>query len=127
MSYVVSIVREAPIEEAELREIAGDSSEFELEASDGHPILHWRMAETDKRESFVLTDGALDITTPSDAALIAAQDLAERLGARVEGEEGEDLTDVDVTGNVTVASGCGPMTATLAIVALLLVVYWLFA
>ena len=127
MSYVVSVVREPPIEEAELEKIAVDASDFELEVKDGFSILHWLDAESDTRESFVLTDGSLDITTPSDAALMAAQELAERLGAQVVGEEGEDLTDVEVAGNVTVSTGCGPMTGTLAIIALLLIAYWLFA
>ncbi len=127
MSYVVSIVREAPIGESELEDIANRDRGFELDRADDTVILRWIDPESDMRESFVLIDGSLDITTPSDAALKVAQALAAHLGAQVFGEEGEDLTDVEVTGNVTTSSGCGPMSGTLAIIGLLLIAYWLFA
>ena len=127
MSYVVSIVREAPIDESELEDIASRDRGFELDRADDTIILRWIDPESDMRESFVLIDGSLDITTPSDAALIVAQALAAHLGAKVIGEEGEDLTDADVSGNVTTSSGCGPMTGTFAIIGLFLILYWLFA
>ncbi len=127
MSYVVSIVREAPISEAELEDIANRDRGFELDRADDTVILRWIDPESDMRESFVLVDGSLDITTPSDAALKVAQALAAHLGAQVLGEEGEDLSDVDVPGDVASRSGCGPMSGTLAIVAILLTAYWLFA
>ncbi len=127
MSYVVSVVRDSLIGEAELEEFASDSGAFEIERSDGFLILHWRDPAEGKRESFVLTDGSLDITSPSDAALVAAQEIAARLGARVVGEEGEDLSDVHVTGTAPTSAGCGPVAATIAIIAALLAAYWLFA
>ena len=127
MSYVVSIVREAPIGESELEDIANRDRGFELDRADDTVILRWIDPETDMRESFVLVDGSLDITTPSDSALVVAQALAEHLGARVVGEEGEDLSNVDVSGSVTSSPGCGPMTGTLAIIAIFLIAYWFFA
>ena len=127
MSYVVSVVRESPIEEAELEKIAVEAGDFELEVMDGFSILHWLDAESNARESFVLSDGSLDITTPSDAALMAAQELAERLGAKVIGEEGEDLTEVEVSGNVTVSSGCNPVAGSIFLMGVLLALFWLLA
>ncbi len=127
MSYVVSIVREAPIDESELEDIANRDRGFELDRADDSMILRWIDPESDMRELFVLIDGSLDITTPSDAALKVAQALAAHLGGQVIGEEGEDLTDADVSGNATTSSGCGPMTGTFAIIGLFLILYWLFA
>ncbi len=126
MSYVVSIVRESPVGESELEEVASDAGVYEIERSDGLLILHWCDTEENERESFVLSDGSLDITSPSDAALVAAQDLAARLGAKVVGEEGEDLTEVQITATAPASAGCGPVAGTITIVAVLLVAYWLF-
>ena len=127
MSYVVSVVREAPIGEPELEDIASRDRGFEFVRTDDAAILRWIDPESEARESFVLIDGSLDITTPSDAALKVAQALAAHLGAQVVGEEGENLTNVDLSGIAARPRGCGPMAVTLAIIGLLLLAYWLFA
>ncbi len=126
MSYVVSIVRDKPIDPAEVEALAASSPTFELEDEDGICILHWANTSTDKHESFVLSDGTLDITSPSDAALTVAQELAAELGARVIGEEGEDLSDVHVTGDPGASTGCGPLTGSILLIAALLAAYWFF-
>ena len=126
MSYVVSVVRDSPIEREEVRALAGTSPSFEVEDADGICILHWRGTGTEKRESFVLSEGSLDVTSPSDAALTIAQELAGKLRARVIGEEGEDLTDVQVSGGVATASGCGPFAGSILLIAALVAIYWFF-
>ena len=124
MSYVVSIVRDTPIDPEEVRTLATALPAFEIEDADGVFILHWSDSENDKRESCVLSDGSLDTKTPSDGALEAAQELAARLGARVVGEEGEDLSTVHVTGSPPAAAGCGPFAGSVLLIAVLLAIYW---
>lgn len=126
MSYVVSIVRDTPIDPVEVGALAAASPAFELEDADGFCVLHWAGDETARRESFVLSDGALDITSPSDAALVAAQAIAAELGARVIGEEGEDLSDVRVGGDPATNAGCGPFVGSVLFLVLLLAIYWMF-
>lgn len=126
MSYVVSIVRDRPIEPAEVRALESDALTLEADDVDDFCVLHWTDPVADRRETFVLADGSLDITSPSDAALAVAQELAAKLDARVVGEEGEDLTDADVAGGSVTVTGCGPLAASIAIMATLLLLYWLF-
>ncbi len=126
MSYVVSIVRDSPIDREEVRALAKASSAFEMEEADGICILHWTNPDSDKRESLVLSSGSLDITTPSDAALTITKELARTLGAKVIGEEGEDLTDAQVSGNLGSSPGCGPFVGSILIIAALIAMYWLF-
>lgn len=126
MSYVVSIVRPTPIGDAELEQFAADSAEFDLDRGTDAAVLSWRNPHSETVEFFVLTDGALEITTPSESGLATAQHIADKLGASVVGEEGEDLTNADKTSNAA-SSGCGPMTATLLMVGSLLAAYWLLA
>ena len=122
MSYVVSIVRDRPIDEAEVRILAGEFPGIEIESADGTLMLHWQVDGDGDRETFVLTDGSLDVTTPSDEGLRLAQSFADRLGAQVVGEEGEDLTDVDVA--TPPATGCGAFVGAIVLIAVLLAVYW---
>lgn len=126
MSYVVAVERDVPIDQAELEALAAGSPVLELDNSDGFCVLHWKNPITNKRESFVLSKGSLDITSPSDAALTFAQDLATQLGAKVVGEEGEDLSDIHVTGGPVASTGCGPFAVSVLLVAVLLAAYWLF-
>ena len=127
MSYVVSIVREASIDRAELESIAGESADFELEEIDDVCLLHWSDGRNTGRETFVLSGNSLDITSPSDAALVAAQELAARLDARVVGEEGEDLSGVEPMGTEAGSVGCGPLFGSILLIAALLAAYWLFS
>jgi hypothetical protein len=126
LSYVVSIVRDRPIEQAEVRTLATDALTFEADDADDFCVLHWTDPAADRRETFVLTDGALDITSPSDAALAVAQELAAGLDARVVGEEGEDLSEADVAGGSVTVTGCGPLAVSIAAITILLLIYWLF-
>jgi hypothetical protein len=125
VSYVVSIVRDRPIEQGEVRALASDALTLEADEADDFYVLHWTNPAADRRETFVLVDGSLDITSPSDAALAVAQELAAKLDARVVGEEGEDLSDADVAGGTVTVTGCGPLAASIAIIAALLLIYWL--
>lgn len=126
MSYVVSITRATPIDRAEVQALAAGSTTLELEDADGFCTLHWTDPATDERGSFVLSDGSLDITSPSDAALLAAQELAAQLGARVIGEEGDDLSNIQVSGDPAPSDGCGPFVGSIFLIATLLAAYWFF-
>lgn len=126
MSYVVSITRNSPITETDLRALARELPAFEVEDSGDSSILHWTDITTGKRESFFLSGGSLDIASPSDAALEAAQDLAARLGAKVSGEEGEDLTAVGPIAAPGDSTGCGPFAWSIVLISVLLALYWIF-
>ena len=99
---------------------------FNLEEADGTCILHWSESGSDKRESFVLSGGSLDVTSPSDAALTIAQELARKLGAKVVGEEGENLTAAQVSRALGSAPGCGPFAGAIFLIAALVAIYWFF-
>lgn len=128
MSYVVSIRRDAAITSEELRAIVEGDAELTIStAADEHAdeamMLAWQADENVDPEFFVLSQGAVDVTTPSNNALRKMQALAERLGAQVFGEEGEELTDVEVSDNVP--GGCGPVAWTILFFLGLVAVYWL--
>jgi hypothetical protein len=95
MSYVVSITRPEgpPIEPAEVAgAVAGETGFAQPGNIAEHaPLLIWQSST-----QINLSQGSLWVATPSDAALRMMQTLAVRLDARVLGEEGEDLTEVDL-------------------------------
>lgn len=127
MSYVVSIRRKFPITEQELIAAVDGDDRFSIaetdKLSDSSLVLHWQEEHERGTEYFVFQRGEIDITSPSNSALEAAQSLAAALGAGVVGEQGEDLTNVDLPENND--AGCGPLVwAILAIVGLL-ALYWI--
>lgn len=128
MSYVVSIRREAAITSEELRAIVEGDPELTIStAADEHAddamLLAWQADENADPEFFVLSQGAVDVTTPSNNALKKMQAVAEQLGAQVFGEEGEELTDVEVSD--VASGGCGPVAWAILLFLVLVVGYWL--
>ena len=128
MSYVVSIRRDTAITADELRSIVqGDpqltAATGTVDRPDDVIELAWQADENAEPEFFVLSQGVVDVTTPSNNALKKMQAVAERLGAQVFGEEGEELTDVEVSDNV--AGGCGPVAWTILLFLILVGGYWL--
>jgi hypothetical protein len=127
VSYVVSVQRDAPITGHELHSIAENDPEYSLSdisGDDSAPTfeLTWQPDNQAKPVSFVLHDGTIDVSTPSDFTLRKMQSLAKLLDANVVGEEGEDLTTTEV---VDVPSqGCGPIVWAVALVVAFLIGYW---
>lgn len=125
MSYIVSIRRRSPITCDEVKNAVAGEPDFSLaEAEDGSTTLRWLGDADGMPEYLELEGGTIEITTPSDEALAAAQRLAAKLGAEVIGEEGEDLTDVQAPGRA--APGCGALLWALLLIAAIVGVYWLF-
>ncbi len=124
MSYVVTLHRSTRIEREEVEALAQDSSQLAFDGSEGEALLHWTNSATDSRETFVLTDGELHITSPSDDALSLAQTIAGHLGATVRGEEGEDLSEVPVGKGSNDSTGCGTFIWSILLIAVLLGIYW---
>ena len=119
MSYLVTISREgAPLADAEVDAAFRADASFSVE---GSPVTAvWQGLPGTPHEHFVYEDGAITVTTPSDAALVKMQQLAAALGAKVRGEEGEDLTDVPVPPPSAGGMGLGA----LALAAMLAGVLW---
>jgi hypothetical protein len=116
LSYVVSIRRDKAITADELRSVVEGDPEFsDSTAADEHAddvmVLAWQTDENADPEFFVLSQGAVDVTTPSNNALRKMQAVAEQLGAQVFGEEGEEVTDVEVSD--VASGGCGPVAWTI--------------
>ncbi len=113
MSYIVSIARqEHPIEPPEFRRLVESDPELSIaESAVDHGVLDvwWRTSTEAESVALVLSAGRIEATTPSDAALRKMQVLAAELDARIIGEEGEDLTDLEVSDvefNPNAAWGC---------------------
>ena len=128
MSYVVSIRRDTAITADELRSVVEGDPDFTIStAADEHAdeaiALAWQADENADPEFFVLSHGAVDVTTPSNNALKKMQAVAEQLGAQVFGEEGEELTDVEVSD--VGSGGCGPVAWTVLFFLILVGGYWL--
>lgn len=121
MSYLVTISREgAPLEAAEVE--AAFRADASLSVA-GSPVrAAWRASPRAPEEHFVYDNGVVTATTPSDAALAKLQQLAAVLGARVRGEEGEDLTDVPLPPS---AAGRGPGKLVVVVAAVLAGMVWL--
>ncbi len=128
MSYVVTIKRDIEITVLELQSAIQDDLEFKpaspgVELDDGVLDLEWQPEDRENPEYFILSDGAIDVTTPSNLALRKMQQLATKLGAEVVGEEGESLTEVEVPPDVE--QGCGPVGWTVIILLVVFFGYWL--
>jgi hypothetical protein len=127
LSYVVSIRRDSPITEDDLRLIVESDPDFHLPESPGNEnhssiVMYWQSDGQEEPVSFVLNDGLIEVTTPSDSALRKMQSLAKLLDAKVIGEESEDLTTAEIVD--TRSSGCGQFVWTVAIIVILLVLFW---
>ena len=127
MSYVVSIRRKSPITEQELLAAVESDDQFSIaetgDLSNDSFVLHWSGKNETPIEYFVLHRGEIDITSPSNSALEAAQSLAALLGADVVGEEGEDLTNVNIP--ETNSAGCGPFVWAILGIGAFLLLYWI--
>lgn len=127
LSYVVSILRDTAISGKELQAAVESDPELtiavsDVELADGVLKIEWRPEKHADPEYFVLFKGVVDVTSPSNSALKAIQSLAVTLEAQVFGEEGEELTDVEVSN--TTPGGCGPVAWTVLIFSLFLFAYW---
>lgn len=92
----------------------------------GELLIQWRPESDSERVGFLFSAGSIDTTTtPSNATLRRAQLMAAELGARVFGEEGEDITEADVPkAEVSTKGACGCLLAVLGLGAL--AVWWIF-
>lgn len=122
MSDVVSIKRDGSgLDAQEVETVFRDDPKLAVEPapSGGTTTLvaTWRASRSSRPEAFVYAGGEIAVTTPTDAALVKMQQIAGILGASVEGEEGEDPTNVDaapqstrggvIAGAVFLALVCG--------------------
>lgn len=127
MSYVVHIRRDLPFTEQELIAAIDGDKHFSIDPTDDPAnatlVLQWVKEAGSRPEYFVLDSGVIDITSPTNAAMQAAQTLATSLGAQILGEEGEDLTGVDIHDDEMV--GCGPFMWAILGIGALLAIYWL--
>ena len=128
MSYVVTISRDAPIKDDELRTVLKDFAELEISetahSDDGALLeIRWQPNGDAEPSYFVFSDGKISAYTPSDEALVQLQALAKSLQAQVFGEEGENLTEIEVPD--IPAAGCSPLVWTIAVAGVLLVAYWI--
>jgi hypothetical protein len=127
LSYVVSIRRKSPITERELLAAVESDDRFSIAEADDLSndsfVLHWSGENETVVEYFVFHRGEIDITSPSNSALEAAQSLATLLGADVVGEEGEDLTNVNFP--ETNSAGCGPFVWAILGIGAFLLLYWI--
>jgi len=127
LSYVVSIRRKPPITEQELLAAIESDNQFSIAETDDLSndsfVLHWSGENETAMEDFVFHLGEIDITSPSNSALEAAQSLAASLGADVVGEEGEDLANVNLT--ETNSAGCGPFVWAILGIGAFLLLYWI--
>ena len=127
MSYVVSICRKIPITEQELIAATDNDDQFSIaetdDLSNSSLVLRWQGENEVSTQYFVFHRGEIDITSPSNSALEAAQLLATALGAGVVGEEGEDLTNVNLPEDDD--SGCGPFVWAIVAIGGLLALYWI--
>ena len=127
MSYVVSIRRESPLTEQELVAAVESDDQFSIAEADDLSndsfVLHWSGKNETAMEYFVLHRGEIDITSPSNSALEAAQSLAASLGAEVVGEEEEVLSNVNLP--ETNSAGCGPFVWAILGIGAFLLLYWI--
>ena len=122
MSYVVTISREhAPISAAEFDAARGNIDGFVKDGND----VYWQATPKSDKHYFVLKDGNIIVTTPSDSALIRMQAVAKALGAKINGEEGEDLTDVPVQEGEASFIGCA--IALLILAGVIGLAWWLLS
>ena len=105
MSYVVSIRRSdgSAIAAPEIEALVASDSELRMEPlpATGDPELWiaWRSTDDSSTATFLLSEGGIhSTTTPSNAVLRKLQQMSRLLGARLIGEDGEDLTDIEITG-----------------------------
>jgi hypothetical protein len=133
VSYVVTIKRQngAAVTPQQLQAAIADDPSLRAKSLDADNLEHdylelsWHPEGQSKPALFILQAGEVCVTTPSDSALRKMQELAGRLGARVIGEEGEDLTDVPIPESEL--SWAGLTGCAVIVVVLAAVVWWLVA
>lgn len=103
MSYVVTIRRESglPITREEVLECVDQAQDLEADheavLSEAGLPFWWSPGTPEDRVALVHVAGTIQtLTTPSSATLRRLQSLAQELGGRLSGEEGEDLTSVHI-------------------------------
>ena len=113
MSYTVIIRRpdDRPILEAEVRGLVSGDGELAFpplaDADPGELLFHWTRPGQ-QPVGFLLSHGQIgSTTTPSDEAVAKMQQLAKVLDAVVEGEDGEDLTNVEMPAGRVAGHGAG--------------------
>ena len=126
MSYIVTIRRSAdqPITRDEIKGIVDGDQDLACEEIEAGLLI--RMQGTGA--TFLLEKGEVHATTTpqNDQELKKLQEIAARLGATLQGEEGEDLSQVDNASVAPSGSGCSPVLLALVFVGALLWAYWHF-
>lgn len=116
MSYIVTIRREGPkgehppIEAAEFRSAVDADPAFEVKSFAGSEdlVARWTSTEGKAAADFVFSaaDGTIHVNMPANEVLVRMQSLAREVAAGVFGEEGEELTEVPVSGESPPGQGC---------------------
>lgn len=129
MSYVVEIIRvngddTVPIAPEEFRHIVESDPALEMlpagpEYNPDVMAAKWTQHPRNKEALLCFASGVIDVTTPDDHILIKMRQVAKSLEARVRGEEGEFLDDIEIN---PVDPGC--FVVLLATVAVLLGWAW---
>jgi hypothetical protein len=84
MSYVVSIIR--PIQKREFINLLDANPKFRIESqNDDCAVVRW--SDGNESAMFVLSQGSIVVTSPSDTAFKQMQELAKKLNAEIIGEE----------------------------------------
>ncbi len=131
MSYVVSIRRSdgSSIAPPEIEALVAADSELRKLTLCLRPVIlmlliAWRSADQSATATFLLSEGGLhSTTTPSNAVLRKLQQMSRLLGARLIGEDGDDITDIEITGvepSAAFSWGCLVVVGS----AVLLAIWW---
>lgn len=75
-----------PVEKAE--GMTKDGKPFELKMDNTH-LAKWQKLDSNDVTWLSYHDGMIDISNPDDIVLEKAKDIAQKLGAKVQGDEGE--------------------------------------
>lgn len=130
MSYIITLRRSLgkPISAEEVHSVIEHASDLELESAPSEVdevLFRWTGGEEGSPLDLLFSRGEIETaTTPSNAALRRLQRLAEELNASLFGEEGEDLSDVDVPDIETAKASVWGAVAVVAFVVALLI-WWL--
>jgi len=127
MSYVLNIFRapgKPPLTAEEWRSFIQSDSSLALESipeQPGSACARWMAHPKQQLVLFTFADGRIATEARDDVIIRKAQEIARRLDARLQGEEGEFLEDVEMPSR----GGCA---ATICFaVALLLSLIWLLS
>ncbi len=112
----------------EIEALVAADSELRIEplpaTGDSELLIAWRSADQSATATFLLSEGGLhSTTTPSNAVLRKLQQMSRLLGARLIGEDGDDITDIEITGvepSAAFSWGCLVVVGS----AVLLAIWW---